>query len=369
MAILPVDDKAAWRAADFSSPEDYSVWLDGKDVAELDRAIAAYDSRGLGFTDTGRDDFDLPALGSKLDAVYEELKSGRGFVWLRGLPAMERSIEWMRGASWAIATRLGTPVNQLIGGSMMCDVKQEPLKEGATRYYNTPFELDLHADPTCDIVGIVCHRQAATGGDTYLASAITGHNVMAEENPELLEILYRGYYLHRFGECWPDEGELTAYRVPTFANIDGKVSWRNLHESIFAAARERGETLSAAEIDAMEVFNEIVKRPENRITFTLQPGDAWITNNLTILHGRKTFDGAATDTSAPPRHCLRLWLDGGADFRPIPKEMNFFNRGECGMPYVPGRTNTYRAIDDIRTNITPERATASAWSAHRSNVQ
>ena len=151
--------------------------------------------------------------------------------------------------------------------------------------------------------------------------------------------------------------------------LGGKHKKSKIFRAIFAAARERGETLSAAEIDAMEVFNEIVKRPENRITFTLQPGDAWLTNNLTILHGRKTFDGAASDTSAPPRHCLRLWLDGGADFRPIPKEMNFFNRGECGMPYVPGRTNTYQAIDDIRTNITPERATASAWSAHRSNVQ
>lgn len=361
MGYQPVTDNAAWRATEFETPGDYSLRLVAGDVADLDAAIAAAADRGLAVTELRRSDFPLPTLGPKLAAAYDAVRSGRGFVVIRGLPASERPAAWMRAAVWGIGTRFGTAVNQLIQGSLLVDVRDASKSATDVRYYNTAAELDLHVDPTCDIVGLACYRQAAAGGETHLCSAITVHNDLVAERPDLLPLLYRGFHLHRFGEYWPEDGDVTGYRVPFFANVDGKLSWRGFHPGMIAAARDRGEPLTDAEIEAIETFNAIARRPENRLVFALAPGDMWITNNLAVLHGRGRFeddrDGAA------PRHLLRLWLEGHY-FRPIPREMNFFNRGASGIPLVEGRVTHYGDPDGLRNDPMTGRTVAPAWARH-----
>ncbi len=317
MSIKAVPDNAAWRASDFSGPDDYSLVLDRCDLGELDTAIEALDTRRIPVTQSLKSDYPFPNLGPKLVSVYEELRSGRGFILIRGLLANDRSADWMRAAVWGIGTWLGRAVNQLIEGSLLTDVTHTSKDNTDARYYNSADELDLHVDPTCDIVGLACYRQATSGGATYLSSAITAHNDFVAERPDLLPILYRGFHLHRFGEHWPEDGDLTSYRVPFFANIDGKLSWRGFHPSMFAAARERGKPLTETEIQAIETFNEISKRPQNRIEFTLEPGDIWITNNLVVQHGRSQFVDEKGATQ--PRLMFRLWLEA-TDFRPIPRK-------------------------------------------------
>jgi hypothetical protein len=57
------------------------------------------------------------------------------------------------------------------------------------------------------------------------------------------------------------------------------------------------------------------------------------------LHARTGFE--EHDEPARHRHFLRLWLKGWPGFRPVPREMNYFNDGECGIPVRPGQSAFY----------------------------
>src|SRR6202008_5154328 len=55
---------------------------------------------------------------------------------------------------------------------------------------------------SCDLVGLLCLRTAqAGGGVSRLTSAISVHNTLLAEHPDVLAALYRGYARHRRGEA------------------------------------------------------------------------------------------------------------------------------------------------------------------------
>src|SRR5262249_49661608 len=62
--------------------------------------------------------------------------------------------------------------------------------------------LRFHTD-RCDVVGLLCVRQAHAGGISKLASSVAVHNEMLSMRPDLAAVLYEDVYRSRFGE----EGE------------------------------------------------------------------------------------------------------------------------------------------------------------------
>ena len=56
---------------------------------------------------TGRDDFPLPKTAKSLAAVYEELRGGKGFVQMRGLPVAEISRARAASMIWGIGSNFG----------------------------------------------------------------------------------------------------------------------------------------------------------------------------------------------------------------------------------------------------------------------
>src|SRR5215813_4223522 len=65
----------------------------------------------------------------------------------------------------------------------------------------------------------------------------------------------------------------------------------------------------------LDRFEEVTKRAELMLEFTLQPGEMYFINNYTVLHARTAFDdGDAEDDQR--RHLLRLWLEV-AGMRPV----------------------------------------------------
>ena len=86
--------------------------------------------------------------------------------------------------------------------------------------------MSPHTD-SCDLVGLLCLRNAqAGGGVSRLTSAISVHNTLLAEHPDVLAALYRGYVRHRRGEEQPGELPYTPYRIPVYSNVDGKISAR-----------------------------------------------------------------------------------------------------------------------------------------------
>jgi alpha-ketoglutarate-dependent taurine dioxygenase len=201
--------------------------------------------------------------------------------------------------------------------------------------YRSNLELRPHSDITA-MISLACWEKAQSGGASVVVSGVTVHDEMRQRAPELLEPLYRGYHYHRLGEEAPDEEPATPYRVPVFAVLNGQLSCRYQRAGIAAGHRERGVPLTGEDIAAFNLFDEIAKAPDNRLSFFLERGEMMVINNYTVMHARTQF----TNYPEPERQrrLIRLWLDAPG-FRDVPKEFNFFKTN--GVPPQSGRRATY----------------------------
>jgi hypothetical protein len=157
---------------------------------------------------------------------------------------------------------------------------------------------------------------------------------MLEECPEALERLYRGYVFHRRGEEKPGDLPYTPYRVPVYSNTEGRVSARYVRTYVEAGEAAAGRPMGEAELAVLDRFEEVTKRPELMLEFTLQLGEIYFINNYTILHARTAFDDGDVEEDRR-RHLLRLWLEVPR-MRPVHPHI----RGG-GIEAVPGRTPSY----------------------------
>jgi alpha-ketoglutarate-dependent taurine dioxygenase len=322
-----MQDRAAWRSVDIEI-EDHVHQLTGEEIADLDEVLATLKAQGRGYLATGPDTLPLPHFQSALDALYEEVKDGAGFVLFRGIPVERYTKDEVRAVAWTIASRFGRPVSQNAKGAMIADVMDVIKGASSPRGYHSNAELKLHTDPASDLIGLCCIEAAKEGGDSLLSNAVAVHDEMKATRPDLLEVLYQGFPYHRFGEGLAQDPEITNYNVPLLSVVDGKVSCRYGSNRINGALKELGTELTDKQKEALALFREIASRDDFAITFRMKAGDFLIANNLTLLHARTNF--VDNDDPERPRHLLRFWLEG-KQFRPIPKELNFFNRGECGI--------------------------------------
>jgi alpha-ketoglutarate-dependent taurine dioxygenase len=70
------------------------------------------------------------------------------------------------------------------------------------------------------------------------------------------------------------------------------------------------QALTPAQIQALDVLDGVLSRPEFRAEFYLEPGQMLFVNNRWILHNRTMFE----DHPEPERrrHYVRLWLQSEA---------------------------------------------------------
>ncbi len=117
---------------------------------------------------------------------------------------------------------------------------------------------------------------------------------------------------------------------------NGQGSCRDQRAGTAAGQRAAGQPITATDIEALDLFDEIAKAPENRLAFYLERGDMVVLNNYTLLHSRTTFQ----DYPEPERrrHLVRLWIDRPG-FRDVPREMWLFDVN--GVPKQPGRLCTF----------------------------
>ena len=330
---MAIDHPSAWKVADFASPPDYTIELTATQLDEIKSAIRRIKVAGLGLDDLQRDHFELPSLRPIIDELRREIADGRGFVIVRRLPVEEYSKDELGMIFWGIGTHLGRGLSQSVLGDRLGHVKDFSREDPLARAYRNKQELSPHTD-SCDLVGLMCLRSAESGGVSRLTSAISVHNVMLAEQPEALAQLYRGYFFHRRGEEQPGELPYTPNRVPVYSNTDDHVSVRYVRTYVEAGEAAAGRPMDGAELAVLDRFEEITKRPELMLEFTLWPGEMYFINNYTILHARTAFD----DGDAPEdqrRHLLRLWLDVPG-MRPVHPDIK-----KNGIAAVSGRTPSF----------------------------
>ncbi|WP_305880015.1 TauD/TfdA family dioxygenase [Siccirubricoccus soli] len=302
----PVTEPAAWTRAEMEADPGWRFQLTAEQIAELEAALASVQARGLPMAAVTREDFPLPSWAGLLAAIRAQLRTGRGVALLRGLPVARYTEEEARLAHWGIGTYLGEAVTQNAAAELMAGVYDRGQTYGGdVRAYQVRAELSMHCDNS-DLVALFCLRQAKSGGETLLTSALSIYNRLLAEMPETLPLLEAGFPYDRKGEQGPGEPPISA-PIPVFARAsDGTVSARYARSYITRAEQRSGIPLSPEGKAALDAFDRIALDPALMLEFHLQPGDIQFANNYTVLHARRGFE----DYPEPERRrlMLRLWL-------------------------------------------------------------
>jgi hypothetical protein len=329
-----IDHPSAWKVADFAGPADYTIELAAPELRDIERAIGRIKSAGLGLADLQQEHFELRSLRGVIDEIRHQIDDGRGFVVLRRLPVEDYSKDDLGMIFWGIGTHLGRGLSQSVLGDRLGHVKDFSREDPLARAYRNKQELSPHTD-SCDLVGLACLRTARSGGVSRLTSAVSVHNFMREEYPDCLERLYRGYHFHRRGEEQPGDLPYTPHRVPVYSNTAGNISARYVRTYVEAGeAAAGGRPMGEDDLAVLDRFEEVTKRPDLMLEFTLQPGEMYFINNYTILHARTAFDDLDADEDSR-RHLLRLWLEVPG-MRPVHPHIQ-----GGGIAAVPGRKPSY----------------------------
>jgi len=295
-------------------------WLKPVPALVLDQLDAALDKvRELEWRKVTRHNFPLPNAAAFFDEVREELERGSGMVKMCGLDVSRYSQEQLRRIWYGMGCHLGTPMYQNYRGEAMRDIRDEGMGVGAKLYGATvdasgkqflssgartlsPGQLRFHTD-RCDVVGLLCVRQASAGGASKLASSATVYNEMLKRRPDLHALLCQPIPRSRFGE--EAGGEHVIYDLPVFGVRDGKLTSHFSRTYIENAQMLPGvRRLTDAEHEAIQMLMDVAE--EGCFEMRFAPGDMQLLNNHIVYHGRTAFkDDLSTGQD---RLLMRLWL-------------------------------------------------------------
>jgi hypothetical protein len=304
----PVVGPPAWLGPDLQDDDRWIRTLDPSGVEEIDAAVRAVEARGLSIP-FSKEDFPIPGVEAFLGEIPSILEDQHGFVLVRGIDRSRYTVAQCEIIYWGVGVHLGTPISQNTRGHLLGHVRDEgkSFDDPTVRGYQTAAKMDFHADQLpVDILGLFCVRAAASGGASALVSVGAVHNVLREERPDLLEVLYEPFNLDWRGE--EPEGELPWYTSPMFSYADGKVTSRITSRQYFNTVTRYGEELGLTDLqrEALDAVQEVANRPELRLSMMMEEGDMQFLNNHAILHAREAFEDH--DDPDLKRHLLRMWI-------------------------------------------------------------
>ena len=297
----PLRVPSAWKGSDFSAREDWRASLGQNEVAELDRALASAKRTRKPLATLTKEDFPLPTLSAKIDRWRDEIRTGRGFQVIRGVP-VER---WKEPDSeiffWCFGQHLGIPGAQNPEGDLLGHVKDTGESPDEVRHYRTRVNIHFHCD-AADVVGLLCLKKAKRGGKSRIVSSVTVYNELLRRRPDMVARLYEPFMMDTKGEggvryipvrpCCFDSGRLrTFYHTDYFRSAIG-FDGRSM--------------LCADDRALLDVYNQIADSPDLYLDMDLEPGDIQLLSNHTVLHSRTGYE----DHPDPDRkrHLLRLWV-------------------------------------------------------------
>ena len=311
-----ITSPVAWTGRDMmAAPERWTYRLSDADVAEIENAATIFIDSGRPLGQITRDLFPLPEFGVWLESLRETLIHGIGFQLITGLP-VETYTEDMRATIFCgIGSHIGRARSQNAAGHLLGHVRDvgADINDPNTRIYQTTSRQSFHTD-SCDVVGLLCIREAMSGGDSMLASSMTAYNEILKRRPDLAPHLFLPVATDRRGEF--PENEDPFFTIPVYSwhrNFLTCIYQRNYIDS--AQRFETAPRLSAQQLEALDLLDHIVNEPDMHLRMRLQPGDMQFVYNHSLLHDRTGF----TDwpEAEKRRHLLRLWLAVPKD-RPLP---------------------------------------------------
>ncbi len=309
MPTYPViSDPGAWIGPRIQNDTSWIYRFDESALTEIDTALAHAKRVGARIP-FGPEAFPLPRVAREMALVLDDVESGQGFKLLRGIPRNRYSDDECELIYWGLTAHLGTPVSQNARGHFLGHVRDEGRTQADpnARAYQTSQRMDFHTDMLpMDLLGLFCLRTAKRGGASKITSALTIHNVLREERPDLLDALYGSFHIDWRGE--EPAGEKGFFTLPMFSECRGKITTRINSLPYYDSAARHGAQYAPTphQREALVKVQEIANRPELMLTMDFQEGDIQLVNNHTMLHAREAYE----DFPEPgrERHLLRMWI-------------------------------------------------------------
>lgn len=271
--------------------------------------------------------------------ISEKVQSHPGLVILVGGSLEKLTDGQLTALLYGLSLILGRPMAQNSAGECLVPIRDEhPADAENARGYITKDKMLLHTDAS-DLAGFICLSQAASGGANLFASAAAVHDVLTDEAPELLHEYYRLWDWNIRGLQIPGTPPIVS--SPIFSFYAGELSCRYGSSMLRKGALGAGRHLTTEQVKALDLFEEVVQRPEIVLRYTLRRGESVWMNNYRVLHGREAFeDGSSTHQM---RLLLRVWvwLDKHPTLAPTfaSFDYNIFGHNQTKTPSVSAKAD------------------------------
>jgi len=306
----PIDGPSAWLRREIRS-EDYLVELSADCLDEIRRAADEIRAFPLPTILRRPDDFAMPACCQAMARVRQVLDHDRRFAIIDRLPLNAIDAEEATAIYWLLSSMVSRPVAQKLDGTMIYDVLdtgQEALPGSGVRPDKTNIEIRFHNDNAYnhtppDYVGLLCLRQAQSGGHSRVISFHTAHNALLARCRDRLPRLHQPFWFDRQREFHP--GESAIFSSPVF-ELDEELKGRFSVHQINGGYALRGEAIDIEGNAAIAAMLEIFEDDALTIDFDLEPGQIQFVHNRALGHSRTSF----VDHPEPgrKRHLVRLWM-------------------------------------------------------------
>ena len=304
--MIGPQDRAAWTGKTIDFHADGLHTLSAAEVEEIDAALSCLREQGeLDFPAITPETFPLPTLGAFLRGLRDELRFGRGFVLLRGIPRERYSTDDMARIYFGLGCHIGAPLPQSWQGELLGHVIDVSDIEPGARGYHTGGAQRFHTD-SCDVVSLMCLQSARSGGASRICSSIAVHRRLERERPDLLQALYDGFIFRR-REVDAEHGSgVLVRRISVFARTGEEISVFLSGDYPNRAVAAGDAVMTPIQREALDAVQRIAASPDTYLDMRIGEGDIQFLNNRLLLHGRTGYEDHRE--MARRRHLLRLWL-------------------------------------------------------------
>ncbi len=306
IGIAAAAGPSVWQGSRVDYRDEGTRVLSAAEIDEIEAALDHLHRQGdVDFPGITPEIFPLPTLGGYLAGIAEELRVGRGFLLLRGLPRQRWSLDDTARVYYGLGAYIGRPAPQSYLGELLGHVIDVSDIEADARGYHKGGSQRMHTD-NCDIVSLACVRSARSGGISRFVSAAAVHNRLLEERPDLLETLY-GDYVFRRMERDAEFGDGSLVRnVVIYSRESGQLTCNVSGSYPHRAVKAGNAVMNPRQMEALEEMKRLSMAPDLTLDMTIAEGDIQFLNNRTILHGRAGYED--WPEVARRRHLMRLWL-------------------------------------------------------------
>jgi hypothetical protein len=335
---------AAWLAADMQVDKSWIMQLDDADRADMMAALYKGHRLDKPLLDYRREDFPFSRSLAPVRRALDEAQHGRGAALIKGLPRANLNEEEFKILTWAVGLHLGVARPQDKATRYINEVRNTggDYRSATGRGYSSNAELDFHVDGA-DVVMLSCYNQAPHGGDSMCCSSLAAYAQLCSERADLAAVLHEPMAFSLQGE--QAVGQVPFILMPVFGERDGNVFCMWVRNRVMFGEKLPGAPqLTDLQREAMDLLDDIVRRPAFMFSMRLEPGDMQMLSNHLVLHSRTEFHDALEQEKK--RLLYRLWLST-PDAPRLPKAWSaYYGTSESGT--VRGGAFGQHYTDDCR---------------------